>query len=57
MANTLPPRMRTDRELFVEALALWDRPESELYGKVLDDDIDIDSLVQRFLGNPSQLPL
>lgn len=48
---------RTDRstavqKIFVDALAIWDRPEEQLYGKVFERDVDTDSFIERALGNP-----
>ena len=40
-----PPPRRTDREIFMQSLALFDRPESKV--RVLDEDVDIDNFVER----------
>lgn len=42
----------SDRKSFLDALALWDRPEEQLYGKVLDRDLDTDGFVERLFSNP-----
>jgi hypothetical protein len=51
----------TDREIVSAALALFDRDESELHGRALPADVDIDATVEAafnvLLGNPSVLPL
>lgn len=43
---------RPDRRIFLDALAIWDRPEDQLYGKVFEKDVDTDSFIERALGNP-----
>ncbi|MFZ9887928.1 MAG: hypothetical protein ACO3JL_10540 [Myxococcota bacterium] len=42
----------SDRKVFLDALALWDRPEEQLYGKVLERDLDTDAFVERLFSNP-----
>lgn len=49
----MPKPQKSDRALFLEALALWDRPEAQLYGKALDADVDTDAFVDRALSLPS----
>lgn len=44
----------TDRELFFQSLALFDRPDQK--DRVLEDDIDIDAFVERALGNATMPP-
>jgi hypothetical protein len=43
---------KTDRRIFLDALAIWDRPEEQLYGKVFERDTDTDGFVDRALGTP-----
>lgn len=45
-------KAKKDRRLFLDALALWDRPEEQLYGKVFERDVDTDSYVERAFGSP-----
>jgi hypothetical protein len=44
-----PPPRRTDREVFMQSLALFDRPESK--ERVLESDVDIDAFVEGAFGN------
>lgn len=41
------PTLNTERHEFLDALALWDRPEEELRQKALDADVDVDAFVER----------
>ena len=53
-----PPPRRTDREIFMQSLALFDRPESK--DRVLDEDVDIDNFVEsafRTQGNVTIPPM
>lgn len=50
-----PPPRRTDREIFMQSLALFDQPESK--DRVLDDDVDIDAFVDKALGNVTLPPM
>lgn len=45
-------KLKSDRRIFLDALAIWDRPEEQLYGKVFERDVDTDGFVDRMLGNP-----
>lgn len=45
-------KAKTDRRLFLDALAIWDRPEEQLYGKVFERDVDTDSYVERMFASP-----
>jgi hypothetical protein len=56
---SLPPAHagRSDREIVSEALALFDRPESELHQRVLDADADVDAFVDRAFGNKTLPPM
>lgn len=38
-----------EERAFHEALALWDRPESELYGRVLEANTDTDAFIEHAL--------
>jgi hypothetical protein len=49
-----PPPRRTDREIFMQSLALFDRPESK--DRVFESDVDIDAFVERALGNATIPP-
>ncbi len=42
---------KSDRELFVEALELFDRPEAELRQRPLDADEDVDAFVDAAFVN------
>lgn len=46
-------RNHSDRKIFLDALAIWDRPEAQLYGKVFEDDLDTDAIVDRAFTLPS----
>ena len=48
-----PARTKTEKKVFLDALALWDRPEEELFGQPLSADVDTDSFVDRALSLPS----
>ena len=45
------PKAPTDRETFLAALALYDKPESELHGKPLEADVDVDGFIDEAFGN------
>lgn len=45
------PASKSDRAQFLEALALWDRPSDELYGRAFDADVDVDSFVDAALSS------
>ena len=49
-----PPPRRTDREIFMQSLALFDRPESK--DRVLEEDVDIDAFVEGAFGNTTIPP-
>ena len=57
----MKPTDNADADAFASSLALFDKPESELHGRALPPDTDVDAAVeavfQRFLGNPSRLPM
>lgn len=42
---------KTDRELFAEALRLFDRPEEDLHDQPLPPDADVDEFVEAVFGN------
>lgn len=42
---------KTDRELFTEALELFDRPEAELRQRPLDADEDVDGFIDTAFAN------
>jgi hypothetical protein len=44
-----PPKQK---KAFLDALAIWDRPEEQLYGKVLEPDTDTDAFVDRIFSSP-----
>lgn len=44
---------KSDRALFLEALALWDRPREELHNPGIDADVDTDAFIERALSLPS----
>ncbi|MCC7074504.1 MAG: hypothetical protein IT383_24570 [Deltaproteobacteria bacterium] len=47
---------KTDRELFAEALRLFDRPEEELHEQPLPADADVDAFVEAVFGNATIPP-
>jgi len=49
MKNHTKPK--SDKEVFMAALALFDRDEAELHGTPLDADVDVDAFVERAFGN------
>lgn len=44
------PTHMSDRELFAEALRLFDRPEEELHQQPLPADADVDAFVEKAFG-------
>lgn len=50
------PTHKSDRELFAEALRLFDRPEEELHQQPLPADADVDAFVDRAFGNVTLPP-
>jgi hypothetical protein len=46
----------SDADAFFAALALYDRPESELHTKPLDADVDVDGFVEAAFGNVTLPP-
>ena len=42
---------QTDRELFAEALRMFDRPEGELHQRPLEADEDVDAFIDTAFGN------
>jgi hypothetical protein len=51
-----PKKTPTDREMFLASLALFDRPESELRQRPLDEDADVDAFVEAVFGNGTLPP-
>lgn len=49
MAKRTP---RADQQTFLDALAIWDRPEEQLYGKIFEADVDTDAIVERAFSVP-----
>jgi hypothetical protein len=49
-----PVQSKKDRENFLKALMLWDRPERELFGRPLGKDDDTDGLVDRFFSSSTE---
>lgn len=43
---------KSERQHFLDALAIWDRPEEQLYGKVFEREVDTDAFVDRALSMP-----
>ncbi len=50
--NPMKPNAK-DKAMFLESLAMWDRPEEQLYGQPLASDVDVDSFIDRALSLPS----
>ena len=50
--NPMKPTAK-DRALFLESLAMWDRPEEQLYGRPLSADTDVDAFIDSVLSMPS----
>jgi hypothetical protein len=48
----MPKNRPSERKQFLDALALWDVPEEQLYGKVFDGDVDTDSFIDRAFSLP-----
>ncbi len=48
-----PVRNKKDRDAFLRALMIWDRPERQLGGQCLDKDTDTDAIIDRLFTNPS----
>jgi hypothetical protein len=48
--------MKTDRELFQEALELFNRSEAELRQRPLEHDVDVDAFVEKAFGNTTLPP-
>jgi hypothetical protein len=51
------PTPKSDRELFAEALRMFDRPEEELHQRPLPADADVDSFIDAAFGNVTLPPL
>jgi|GEM_PF-1926040 len=49
----LPKATQDDRQQFLQALQMWDRPEEQLFGSCLEADVDVDSFIERALTSPS----
>jgi hypothetical protein len=47
---------KTDREIVLEALKLFDREENELHQRPLENDVDTDSFIERAFGNITMPP-
>jgi len=47
-----PVSSKKDRDAFLRALMMWDRPESELGGQPLTGDDDTDSFIDRLFSSP-----
>lgn len=45
-----PISSKKDREAFLKALMIWDRPERELFGRPLAKDTDTDAFLDRFFS-------
>ena len=54
----MTPKAPTDRELFFQSLALFDRPDQKGRQKerVFEDDVDIDAYIDRALANATMPP-
>lgn len=50
----MTPKAPTDRDIFFQSLALFDRPDQK--DRVLEDDVDIDAFVERALSNATIPP-
>ena len=44
---------RQDREAFLAALEMWNRPQHELGFKGLDADCDTDAIIDRLFSTPA----
>ena len=49
-----PASSKKDRETFLKALMLWDRPESQFGGKCIEGDVDIDDFIDGAFALPSR---
>jgi hypothetical protein len=50
--NMSKQKPRPDQQVFLDALAIWDRPEEQLYGKVFEPDVDTDAIVEHAFSSP-----
>jgi len=48
-----PISSKKDRERFLKALMLWDRPENQFGGTPFAEDTDTDAFVDRIFSAPS----
>ena len=55
MQNPTKKSAPTDRELFMQSLALFDRPDEKQ--QPLDGDVDIDAFVESSFGNVTIPPM
>lgn len=49
-----PVSSKKDRDAFLKALMLWDRPEDQLFGRPLGADVDTDGFIDRAFSSPSR---
>jgi hypothetical protein len=49
-----PLSSKKDRDTFLKALMLWDRPERDLFGRPLAKDTDTDAFLDRFFSSSTQ---
>ena len=48
-----PVRNNKDRQAFLQALMIWDRPENQLGGRPLSADTDTDAFIDRLFTTPA----
>ena len=46
-----PKTPLSDKETFLNSLKIYDRPESELHHRPLDEDVDTDAFIDGAFGN------
>ncbi|MCP4501201.1 MAG: hypothetical protein GY822_14675 [Deltaproteobacteria bacterium] len=49
----LPKKNQDDRQQFLQALEMWDRPSEQLFGSCLEADVDVDSFIEQAFSSPS----
>jgi hypothetical protein len=49
-----PASSKKDRDAFLKALMLWDRPEEQLFGRPLAADTDTDDFIDRLFSSPGR---
>ena len=49
-----PVSSKSDRDAFLKALMIWDRPDDQLFGRPLSSDTDTDNFIDRAFSSPAR---